>query len=95
MFFSDHVFIRFHDVQERGAEMLVKSICDLYDKLKVSEEQRLPLAIGHVCPVTELHKSQHLPQLDCLLQQSSLADEQEIATGIRRQLRFYSHSLIV
>jgi len=50
--------------KQRGAEMIVQEIFSLYEKLKISENQRLPLTTGQVCPISELHKSEHLPQLE-------------------------------
>jgi len=42
--------------KQTSTENLVKEINKLYDKLKVPDNDRLPLAMGHVCRTQDLHK---------------------------------------
>jgi len=50
--------------RQKNAEMLVKEIVHLYDKLNMPSSQRLPLAMGQVCRIEDLYKSLYLSQLE-------------------------------
>jgi len=50
--------------RQKNSELLVKEIVHLYDKLNVPSSQRLPLAMGQVCCMEDLYKSEYLSQLE-------------------------------